>query len=342
MVGGASYARSTFNRAIRSRRQPGSAFKPLVYSVALAHGYSPVSVLAGLQRVSAPGDPEWVPRSAHDEQPDSLTLRAALLESNNAAAADLQQRIGSRAVIELARTAGLAGMPDVPSLALGTGLVTPLDLTVAYTAFPGGGEIARARSIVSVFDASGTEVLDQPVERERILSPEVAFQMTSMLRDVIDRGTGSSARTWGLRGPIAGKTGTTDNYHDAWFVGFSTSVVAGAWVGFDQPASIGRDAYGARVALPVWADFMKQTAKMLPPGPFTVPEGLHTEELCSVSYLKPVDGCPTYTEYFKDGDQVPSELCPIHRGSLNQRASRALEGIFRSLGNHIIGLFRRH
>jgi penicillin-binding protein 1A len=342
MVGGANYARSTFNRSVRSKRQPGSAFKPLVYAAALAHGYSPVSILAGLQRVTAPGDPEWAPRSAHGEQPDSLTLRAALLESNNAAAADLQQRVGSHAVLELARNAGLTGLPDVPSLALGTGLVSPLDLTAAYTAFPGGGEVTRPRGMVSVFDANGNQVFDRPVERERIVSPEVAFQMTSMLRDVITRGTGAPARAFGVRGPIAGKTGTTDDYHDAWFVGFSTSVVAGVWVGFDQPAPIGRDAYGARVALPIWAEFMNQTAQALPPREFVRPEGLHTEELCSVSYLKPVDECPTYTEYFKDGDAVPSQLCPIHRGSLNQRATRAIEGLFRSLGSRIVGLFRRH
>src|SRR5438477_787300 len=113
MVGGASYARSTFNRATRTRRQPGSAFKPLVYAAALEHGYSPVSMLSNLSRVSAPGDPEWIPRNAEGEQPDALTLRAALAESNNAAAADLQQHIGSRAVLRLAADAGLRGLPDV-------------------------------------------------------------------------------------------------------------------------------------------------------------------------------------------------------------------------------------
>src|SRR6185369_3967911 len=134
MVGGANYAQSTYNRAARSRRQPGSAFKPFVYAAALAKGYSPVSVLNNLTHVSAPGDPEWSPRS-EGEQPDALTLRAALLESNNPAAADLQQRVGTRAVLRLADDAGLSGLPDVPSLALGTGLVSPLDLTTAYTVF---------------------------------------------------------------------------------------------------------------------------------------------------------------------------------------------------------------
>jgi membrane peptidoglycan carboxypeptidase len=340
MVGGANYARSTYNRAVRSRRQPGSAFKPLVYAAALAKGYSPVSVLTNLRHVSAPGDPEWSPRS-EGEQPDALTLRAALLESNNPAAADLQQRVGTRAVLRLAGDAGLTGLPDVPSLALGTGVVSPLDLTAAFTMFPGEGQVARPRGMISVFDSGGRQVFDRPVQREQLVSPAVAFQMTSMLRDVIERGTGAPARALGVRGPVAGKTGTTDDYHDAWFVGYSTSVVVGVWVGFDQPASIGPGAYGARVALPVWADFMKRTARQLPPGEFPVPPGIHAEELCSVSYLAPVDGCPIYTEFFKEGDTVPSALCPVHQGSLKQRASRAIEGFLRGLGGKIAGIFRR-
>jgi len=340
MVGGANYSHSTYNRAVRSRRQPGSAFKPLVYAAALAKGYSPVSVLTNLGHVSAPGDPEWSPRG-EAEQPDSLTLRAALLESNNPAAVDLQQRIGSREVLRLASDAGLAGLPDVPSLALGSGVVSPLDLTAAFTMFPGDGQVARPRGMISVFDSGGRQVFDRPVEREELIKPAVAFQMTSMLRDVIERGTGATARTLGVRGPVAGKTGTTDDYRDAWFVGYSTSAVVGVWVGFDQPASIGRDAYGARVALPIWADFMKRTARQLPPHEFPVPPGIHGEELCSMSYLAPVEGCPVYTEYFKDGDTVPSARCPIHRGSFKQRTARAIEGFFRGLGGKIAGIFRR-
>jgi membrane carboxypeptidase/penicillin-binding protein len=244
-------------------------------------------------------------------------------------------------VLRLAGDAGLAGLPDVPSLALGTGLVSPLDLTAAYTMFPGGGEVARPRGMVSVLNASGEEVFARPVERERAISDAAAFQMTSMLRDVIERGTGAQARTLGVRGVVGGKTGTTDDYRDAWFVGFSQSAVVGVWVGFDQPQPIGREAYGARVALPIWADFMKRTMRELPASDFAVPDGIESEELCSVSYLRPVEGCPTYTEYFKDGDKRPTQLCPIHRGTLKQRASRAIEGFFRGLGSHIAGIFRK-
>ena len=341
MVGGGDYGKSTFNRATRSRRQPGSAFKPLVYAAALSHGYSPVSVLSDLRGVSAPDNPEWAPRNAHGEEPDAITLREALIESNNAAAADLQQHVGVRTVLHVAGDAGLDGLPEVPSLALGTGLVSPIDLTAAYTMFPGGGEAVRPRGLVSVFDANGVEVFEQAVDRERVISAPVAFQMVSMLRDVVDRGTGRGAREAGVHGPIGGKTGTTDDYRDAWFVGFSSSVVAGVWVGFDQPAPIGREAYGARVALPIWADFMKRTARLRPPSDFSVPDGVRGVELCSVSYLKPVEGCPVYTEYLKDGDTEPSQLCPIHRGSFKQQAVRAVTGLLRSLGSKIAGLFQR-
>jgi penicillin-binding protein 1A len=341
MVGGADYYRSTFNRATRSRRQPGSAFKPIVYAAALSKGYSPVSVLSGLARVSAPGDPEWVPRNAGNELDDRMTLRAALLASNNAAAADLQQKISTKAVLRLASDSGLRELPDVPSLALGTGLVTPLDLTAAFAIFPSGGAFSTPRGLLSVADGEGTNVFSQPAETSSVISPQVAFQMVSMLRDVVDRGTGNGARALGVRGAVGGKTGTTDDYRDAWFVGFSSSIVAGVWVGFDQPATIGREAYAARVAVPIWADFMKRIQTTMPPAEFEVPPGIEARELCSVSYMRPVSGCPTYTEYFKEGDSAPSERCSVHEGSVSEQAQRAVGGLFRALGRRIAGIFRK-
>ncbi len=340
MVGGGDYRRSTFNRATRGRRQPGSAFKPFVFAAALSRGYSPVSVIDRPGAVSAPNNPEWQPRNVDHAEVDALTLRAALAESNNAAAVDLQRRVGTREVRRLADEAGLGDMPDVPSLALGTGLVTPLDLAAAYTMFPGGGEVVAPRGIATITDADGDAVYAPPVDRRRVLSEPVAYQMVSMLRDVVDRGTASQARSLGVRGVVGGKTGTTDDYRDAWFVGFSSAVVAGVWVGYDTPAPIGREAYAARVALPIWSDFMARIARRYPPAVFPVPEGMHGEELCSVSYLHPVQDCPTYVEYFKEGDTVPTALCSVHRGSLKQRATRAVQGFFRSLGGRLKGIFR--
>ena len=346
LVGGADYRRSTYNRATRSRRQPGSAFKPFVYAAALAHGYSPVSVLTGLDRVGAPQDPEWRPRTiAHENEavngdPTAVTLRVALAESNNAAAVSLLQRVGSREVLHLASDAGLKKLPDVPSLALGTGEVSLADLTAAYTMFPSNGEFVKPRGMTAVFDADGDEVFSRGIDATRVLPAPVAFQMVTLLRDVVDQGTASTVRALGVTGAIGGKTGTTDDYTDAWFIGFDPDITIGVWVGFDQPASIGRDAYAARIAVPIWTDFMKRTARLLPAREFAVPAGVSAVELCRVSHLKPVEGCPTYFEYFKEGDDRPSRLCPIHKGSFKQIATRAIEGLFRDIAGRISGIFK--
>ena len=341
LVGGRDFRQSQFNRAWRSHRQPGSAFKPFLYAAALSKGYSPVSVLEGLATIKPQGPEEWAPRNAGGEAAESLSLRAALIESDNRAAALLQQRIGSRPVLHLAADVGLRNLPDVPSLALGTGLVTPLDLTAAFAAFPNGGFAVRPRGIARVIDADGSIAYDNPPEPERVISEQVAYQMVSMLQDVVDRGTASPARTvYGVRVPVAGKTGTTDDFKDAWFVGFTSSVVVGVWVGEDQPATIGREGYGARYALPIWADFIKAAARKRGARPFNQPDGLQEELLCKESYLKPVEGCPTYTEYFKEGDPVPGRLCPLHKGSVKQQIKRAVQGFFSGIGRKLKGIFR--
>jgi penicillin-binding protein 1A len=341
MVGGADYAASTFNRVVQSRRQPGSAFKPIVYAAALNNGYSPVSELSGLAQSSAPGDPEWIPRNAQNETRDRLTLREALIESNNAAAALLLQRISSKAVLTFAEGAGLSHLPDVPSLALGTGEVSLLELTAAYTTFPAGGRLSFPRGLLAVWDADGSQVFEQPALEKTLMAPDAAYQMVSMLRDVVDHGTGSSVRSLGVQGPVAGKTGTTDDYRDAWFVGFSSSVVAGVWVGFDQPRSIGTGAYAAQIAAPIWADFMKRSASVLPASEFEVPATLETVELCAVSHQQPVNGCPRYLEYFKPGDEVPTAHCEVHEGSFEVRTVRAVGGLLRTLSGKLASLFGR-
>ena len=342
MVGGRNFRESQFNRAWRSRRQPGSAFKPFLYAAALSKGYSPVSVLEGLTSIAPQGPDEWAPRNAKGEVAETLTLRAALVESNNRAAALLQQRIGSRPVLRLASDVGLHDLPDVPSLSLGTGLVTPLDLTVAYAAFPNGGNAVRARAITRVIDADGGVAYDNPARQDRVVSEPVAYQMVSMLEDVIARGTAATARTtYGVRFPAAGKTGTTDDFKDAWFVGFTTSVVAGVWVGEDQPATIGKEGYGARYALPIWSEFMKAAARKRGAREFLPADGMQEVQLCKVSYLKPVEGCPTYNEYFKEGDDIPSRLCPVHQGNVKQQIARAVKGLFSGIGKKLKGIFRR-
>jgi 1A family penicillin-binding protein len=341
MVGGSDFSITPFNRAVRSRRQPGSAFKPFVYAVALERGMSPVSMVSGLKQVAiAAPEGVWIPSDEKAGDEDALTLRQALLESNNSAAVLLQQKVGTRPVIGLAKDLGVENQPDVPSLALGSGTVSPLDLTAAYAVFPSLGYRVHPRSLVSVENADGDIVHEVDSEREQVLSPQVAFQMVTMLEDVVSRGTGAGARQWGVRGAVGGKTGTTNDYHDAWFVGFNSSVVVGVWVGFDQPERIIAGGTGARVALPIWSDFMRRTARRLPAQAFPVPDGLEAREICRVSYLKPVQSCPTYIEYFKEGDDVPSKLCPIHEGTFKQEARRVVQGVLSGLGKAIKGIFK--
>ena len=340
MVGGSDFSVTPFNRAVRSRRQPGSAFKPFVYATALERGFSPLSRLSGLSQVAV-NAPEgiWIPRDERRHDGDTITLREALLESNNAAAVLLQQRVGAAPVRRLASDLGVPNQPDVPSLALGSGLVSPLDLTAAYAVFPSLGKRVRPRGIVSVENASGQRVYQRHLETEQVLSPEVAFQMVTMLQDVVARGTARSVRSMGVRGAIGVKTGSTNEYRDAWFVGFSSSVVVGVWVGFDQPHTIRDDGSGARTALPIWAAFMRQAAGRLPSAPFAPPADLRPQEICLLSYQRPVEGCPTYIEHFKEGDDVPSRLCPLHEGSLKQQAQRAVQGLAGALGRAIRGIF---
>jgi penicillin-binding protein 1A len=338
LVGGRDFAQSAFDRATRSQRQPGSAFKPFLYAAALERGFSPLTLLAQPEHVPLGGDGEWRPRNVSDSSGASLPLRQALIESNNRAAVGVQQQMGSQAVLALARALGMPEMPDVPSLALGSGLVSPLRLTAAYAAFPNGGFAVVPHGMLAVTDDRGARVWAPSVARRRVLSEETAFQMVSLLTDVIDRGTGTAVRARGIRFPAGGKTGTTNDFRDAWFVGFSPSLVVGVWVGFDAPTSMGANASGAGYALPIWSDFMVRASRLIPPDTFAPPPaGLREHLLCSISYQRATTHCPTYREYLKAADVAPAEACRVHRGPTRVERARAtvgrwldrLKGIFR-------------
>lgn len=338
LVGGRDFRRTPFNRAIGANRQPGSAFKPFLYAAALESGMSPISPVSNLNELRVPGYDEWEVRNASVETRDTLTLREALYESNNQAAVKLQTQVGSRPVLQMAESVGLPRMPDVPSLALGVGEATPMQLTAAYAVFPNGGFRVTPRPIIQVLDNDGYAVLNREVERKPVISEAVAYQMVSMLADVVDVGTGAAARSLGVRFPAAGKTGTTDDFKDAWFVGFSSSIVVGVWVGFDKPATIGPDGYGARYALPIWADFMSKAARVRTPEAFRVPTTVEGMPLCRVSHMLPREACPTYTEYFKHADLVPDDKCDVHRGP---SAAEVIGGIFSRIGKGIGKIFGR-
>ena len=338
LVGGRDFRRTPFNRAVDAKRQPGSAFKPFLYAAALAGGMSPISPVSNLNDLRVPGHDEWEVQNASLETRDSLTLREALYSSNNQAAVKLQTQVGSRPVLRMAESLGLLRMPDVPSLALGVGEATPMQLTAAYAAFPNGGFAVSPRPITQVLDNDGYAVFNREVQRKPVISEAVAYQMVSMLADVVDIGTGAAARSLGVRFPAAGKTGTTDDFKDAWFVGFSSSLVAGVWVGFDKPATIGRDGYGAQYALPIWADFMSKTVRSRKPEEFRVPTTVEGTRLCRVSHMVPRDTCPTYQEYFKHGDLVPDDKCDVHRGP---SPAEVIGGVFSKIGKGIGKIFGR-
>jgi len=337
IVGGADYGASTYNRAVLARRQPGSAFKPFVYAAALDRGDSPVTRVPGVPSRAFAEERERLGARVPEDDPAALvTYREALARSDNEAALAVQRKVGTDAVTGLARRVGLPEQPAVASLALGTGSATPLELTAAFAPFANGGYAVRPRAIAAVLDRRGKAVYEDGGARGPVLSAAVAWQSLELLREVVERGTGSAARSVGV--PAAGKTGTTDDYRDAWFVGFVPGLVAGVWVGFDRPAPIGPGAYAARVAVPIWADFVRRAEAARPPaGEFEPPSGVQSMELCAISHDLPSDRCPTYQEYFKKGDDVPAERCPLHPGSFRQRLGRALGGLV----DRIRGIFRR-
>jgi penicillin-binding protein 1A len=326
LVGGRDFTHSEFDRARSSRRQPGSAFKPFVYAAALERGYTPVSLLPQPQQIPVKGVGDWRPRNVSRSSLEPIPLREAFIESNNRTAVGLQQAIGSRPIRTLGAELGLADLPDVASLALGTGAVSPLQLTAAYAVFPNGGFAVRPQGIASVLDARGAEAWDLRDRKSRVLSEETAYQMVSLMRDVLDRGTGAATRARGVNFPSGGKTGTTNDGHDAWFVGFTSSLVVGVWVGLDKPAPL-PNASGARYALPIWADFVTRAARVLPARGFTPPATLRQQDLCSVSYLKPTEHCPIYREYFKSHDELPGGTCRVHRApSIRERMTDTVRG----------------
>ena len=328
MVGGADYARSTFNRATRSKRQPGSAFKPFVYAAALSHGYSPVSVLSGLTRVSAPGDPEWMPEERQPRRRGRADAaggapRVEQRRRGRSAAAGRLRRGAPRS----RRTRASQDLPDVPSLALGSGRSDAARADRGLRRVSGGGPVvAAARAAVGrrCGRHRGVRAADRRQTRVDVGGGGVSDGQHAARRHRSRHRQRRRGR-WACTGPVGGKTGTTDDYRDAWFVGFSSSVVAGVWVGFDQPAPIGRDAYAARIALPIWADFMKrQCAGACRPRSSPCPAGDRRRvELCSVS----LPACrwtavrPTI-EYFKRGRRAcRPRAARMHRDRWSQRRS---------------------
>lgn len=312
MVGGRNFVESPFNRATDARRQPGSAFKPFVFAAALEAGFSPGTMLDGLDGYIASAQGAYLPGGEHEV--DSTTLRQALVQSSNRAAVHLLQRVGLGATIDVANRMGLEEMPAVPSLALGTGEVSLLNLTSAYTAFANGGVLQTPVTVLRIEDAEGRVIYRGDSVGRRVLSESTAYLMASMLADVVNHGTGYSARQSGFRLPAGGKTGSTDDHADAWFIGFTPSLAAGVWVGFDQPHQIMRRGFASVVAVPAWAGFMKAATVGNKPDWIEKPSGVSAIRRCRASRGLANEHCElareVITDYVSIG-RVP-ELCPLH------------------------------
>src|SRR5688572_14184872 len=315
LVGGRDFAESSFNRATDAKRQPGSAFKPFVFAAALEAGFSPGTTIDGLDGYVASAQGGYLPGGEHELE--STTLRSALVHSSNRAAVHLLQRVGLGATIDLANRVGLQELPRVPSLALGTGEVSLLDLTSAYTAFANGGVLQVPTLVRRVEDANGRVLYRGESVGRRVLSESTAFLMASMLSDVVNHGTGYSARQNGFKLPAGGKTGTTDDHSDAWFIGFTPRLAAGVWVGYDQPQPIGRRAFASVVAVPAWAGFMKEAMHSEKAEWVQRPAGISYIRRCRVTGGLATEFCELSGEV--DNDMVSigraPELCTLHNST---------------------------
>ena len=326
MVGGRDFGQSRFNRAVQAKRQPGSAFKPFVYATALESGYTPSTVIDHLDEPIATLQGAWTPEDEHLDS-DSMTMRTALRTSSNRAAVRMLQEVGIARTVDYAKQMGVGEVPSVPSLALGSGEVTVESMTAAYAAFANHGLVPTPVMIRRVEDRSGNVLFEDQDDSHRAISDVTAFLMSSMLADVINAGTGATARRVGFTLPAAGKTGTTNDFNDAWFVGYTPHLVAGVWVGFDQPHTILPRGFAADLAVPMWAKFMRAATKSDKPEWLLPPRGVTTATVCRISGKLAAEGCQdvevvdahdhvdhrsmVYTEYFAAGTE-PTTYCDLH------------------------------
>ena len=283
MVGGRGFAESPFNRATQARRQPGSAFKPFVYAASLEAGYRPDDYIERLDEPLQLPEEAWTPDDEHADESSELTLRAALKTSSNRAAVRLLDDVGLERTLNTARAFGFDNLPPVPSIALGSGEVTLQAITAAFGAFANGGLVSAPFVIRRIVDRSGAVLFESNETPRRALTVENAYRMAEMLSEVINHGTAWKARQMGFTLPAAGKTGTTNDFRDAWFVGFTPTIVAGVWVGYDQPRTIRANGYAADVAVPIWTGFMKAATAGQKPLWFKRPPGVKSFETLRTS-----------------------------------------------------------
>jgi penicillin-binding protein 1B len=310
LVGGRDRSRSEFDHAARARRQPGSAFKPFVYLAAVdapADPLTPSTVLVDRPLLLRESGRVWRPRNSDGRFLGRLTVRQALEQSRNVPAYHVGESVGMARVRDLAANAGLDELPDVPSLPLGTGEVTLLDLTAAYGVFPNLGEFLPPSLIRAMSDDAGASVPLPPSFVRRVAEAASTYVVSHLLEGVVERGTAKDVRRLGLDAPLAGKTGTTDEQRDAWFVGYSPDFVVGVWVGFDDGRSLGLN--GASAAIPVWVPIMRRILAAYGTSHFPVPAGVVFRDVDRRSGLLATSACPdSVHEAFVSGTE-PVRTC---------------------------------
>jgi len=323
MVGGRPDYHDQYNRAVQAKRQPGSVFKPFVYTTALDNGY-PVTeqllnqpVVLNIQNMDGTWV-KWKPQNYDGSTGGLTTFREGLRKSMNLISVRMVQQDIAPAdqVKQTAKRMGInTDIRAVDAIALGTSEVFPIEMVSAYSALSNMGVYSKPFAITKIEDRYGNIIKEYYPERREVLSEETAYLMTSLMQTVMDRGTGGSARwKYKFNRPAAGKTGTTQGWSDAWFVGFTPQIAAGCWFGVDDfkvPLGPGQD--GSRAALPAWARFMKAAHDTLglPVEKFLKPSGIEDSEICSVTKKLPLPACPVETEIFKNGTE-PTQKCKVH------------------------------
>jgi penicillin-binding protein 1A len=315
LIGGRDFKHSEFDRAIQAKRQAGSAFKPFVYVAAIDNGVTAADIEADSAiTIQIAGQPDYQPQNYDGTFLGRISLRRALALSRNLVAVRLISKIGPELVARYANLMGITGtLQPVYSLALGSVEVTLLDLVSAYSTLAGGGIRVKPVMVTRVEDAQGAVLEENRPEQQPVLRPQTAHVVANMMQSVINEGTATVIRQLGYQGLAAGKTGTTDDYSDAWFIGFTPEVTCGVWVGFDKKKTIFNGATGGTVAAPIWADFMKTVRPdSIPSDSFPVPDSIATAAVCEQTGQAATPSCPLVRyEIFVAGTE-PTSPCALH------------------------------
>ena len=308
MVGGRDFKESQFNRAVQSRRQPGSAFKPIIYAAALDKGYTPATMIIDSPIVfeDEERDVTWKPRNYGEKFYGPTLLRTALAMSRNVVTVKILRDIGIDYAIDYAKKLGIESKINRDlSTALGSSGISLLEIVKAYSVFANLGYLVEPVFIMEIIDRDGNVIEEMSPKREKVIEKNTAYIMTSLLESVVKQGTGQRVRA--LNRPVAGKTGTTNNLHDAWFVGYTPGYITGVWVGFDDESSLGNHETGSRAASPIWLGFMNRVLADKPVQVFQVPEGVVFCKIDAETGLLPTaESKNTIFECFKEGT-VPTE-----------------------------------